>query len=70
MPINQDTSTGNSNTRPADCTNTVTSPAGDAFVEPSTELADHLLQPVYPDLSQNLTMAADAASYIDQGALQ
>lgn len=67
-PINQHTD----NSRPANNTNNTTSPADDAFVESSTELADHLLRPIYQDLSLLIpqTMAAKAASYIDQGALQ
>ncbi len=66
-PINQHTNTTD-NSRPANSTNSATSSADDAFVEFSTELAD-----LY-DQDQSLltpqTMAAKAASYIDQGALQ
>lgn len=69
-PINQHTNTENS--PPANNTNNATSSTDDAFVEPSTELADRLLRPVYQDLSLLTlqSMAAKAASYIDQGALQ
>lgn len=69
-PINQHTNTENS--PPANNTNNATSSTDDAFVEPSTELADRFLRPVYQDLSLLTlqSMAAKAASYIDQGALQ
>lgn len=66
-PINQHTNTTD-NSRPANNTNTATSSVDDAFVESSTDLADlH-----YQDLSllTPQTMAAKAASHIDQGALQ
>lgn len=73
VPINQDTNTDD-NTRPAKDNNTnntvgVTSPADDAFGS-SIDLTDHLLRPIHQNSSQNLTMAANAASYINQGALQ
>lgn len=73
MPINQDTNTDD-NTRTAKDNNTtnnvgVTSPADDAFGS-SIDLADHFLPSTHQDSSQNLTMAATAASYINQGALQ
>lgn len=72
MPINQDTNTDD-NARPAKDNNTsnigVTSPADDAFGS-SIDLPDHLLRPIHQDSSQNLTMSANAAAYINQGALQ
>ena len=73
MPINQDTNTDD-NARTANDNNTnntigVTSPADDAFGS-SIDLADLFLRPIHQDSSQNLTMAANAASYINQGALQ
>lgn len=73
MPVHQDTNTDD-DARPAKDNNAnntvgVTSPADDAFGS-STELAEHLLRPIHQDSSQNLTMAANAASYINQGALQ
>lgn len=75
MPVHQDTNTDDDvrpakdNTDNANNTVGVTSPADDAFGS-STELADHLLRHIHQDSSQKLTMAANAASYINQGALQ
>lgn len=65
-PINQQTSTTD-NSRPAS-TNSATSSADDAFFEFPTELAD--LHDQDQSLLTPQTMAAKAASYIDQGALQ
>lgn len=69
MPVHQDDDARPAKDNNANNTVGVTSPADDAFGS-STELADHLLRPIHQDSSQNLTMAANAASYINQGALQ
>lgn len=71
-PINQHTNKKNSPPASDNNTNNATSPADDASFEPSAELADRLLRPVYQDLSLLTphSMAAKAASYVDQGALQ
>lgn len=71
-PINQHTNTTD-NSRPSNNTDSATSSADDALVESVTELADLLYQDLlYQDISllTSQTMAAKAASHIDQGALQ